>query len=67
MSAELQAKVLRRITAGPCRFREIAGFCGGSSHFRWIDRALQSLRRAGKIEYVRGQWCLAAPPTKEEQ
>lgn len=60
----VKEKVLRRITEGPCRFREIYRSITVSVEFRQIDRALQNLRQAGQITYVRNQWCLAAP-TKE--
>lgn len=67
--AELDQEILRLIKNGCADFwslhRRVADMCkpfskDPSENFRVLDRRLQSLRKAGKIEYwrSRGQWSI---------
>jgi DNA-binding HxlR family transcriptional regulator len=52
MTAELDEKVLEAVRSGRKRFSEIAYAVCLPISSRLVDRALQRLRKAGKIKYV---------------
>lgn len=52
-TAELRALVLAEIERKPGTFTEIVNRLGGNDVYRAVDRTLQWLRRAGKIECKR--------------
>ena len=55
--ASLKERAFAYIKAHPgCRFYQMDAALGNAHYFRELDRALQRLRRAGRVYYRNGWW-----------
>lgn len=75
--AELDTLLVQRIARCPCTFTELQepkmmaaaeqlalpDRFGVKTAWRVLDRRLQALRKQGRIEFVKGQWCIAGTGT----
>ena len=48
----LDKKILKAVTKTPARFADIKDRVSGFPTMREVDRGLQRLRKAGKVEYI---------------
>jgi hypothetical protein len=62
MNEELDERIVAAISAGAKKYYQIRDQ-SGFPEYRVLDRALQSLRKRGLIQYVKGQsWMLTKKP-----